>query len=131
MEKENPVYLKLGYYEGLGAKREMLSSQVSLLNLVKIMRRYNTLRQEELRMKSRIYKEIKELNAKVKETKSYFPFFEIPEKLRKREHIIKVKKEEPVKTIPLEKKIEIKKADIDLEMQLKDIQDRLKAIEKA
>jgi len=74
MEKENPVYLKLGYYESLGAKRDILSSQASLLNVIKIMRRYNSLREEELRIKANLHKQIKELNSKVKETKSYFPF---------------------------------------------------------
>jgi hypothetical protein len=139
MEKENPVYLKLGYYESLGAKRDILSSQASLLNVIKIMRRYNSLREEELRIKANLHKQIKELNSKVKETKSYFPFFEIPEKLKKK--ISKLKKEESIKepvkehvkkimTKP-EIKVPVTRYDHSLESELQNIQDRLRAIERS
>jgi hypothetical protein len=130
MEKENPVYLKFGYYESLGAKRNILSSEESLLNLVKIMRRYNALHGEELRMKSYMGKLMKELNSKVKETISFFPFFEIPKKFRKEEIKIE-KREEPVRQIAKpEVKIPLEKYDRSLESELQDIQSRLKAIEK-
>jgi len=130
MEGENPVYLKFGYYESLGAKRSVLSSQVSLLNLVKIMRRYNTLRKEELRIKSNLSKSIKELNAKVKETKSYFPFFEIPAKLRRKEP--KIEREKTIQRIETpETKPATEKYDRSLESELQHIQNRLREIERA
>ncbi len=131
MEGENPVYLKVGYYESLGAKREVLSSEASLLNLIKIMRRYNSLKKEELRIRASIYKTIKELNSKVRETKSYFPFFEIPEKFKKKEPRVKKESVHKVdKKIPQIQLPPQKKQDIHLESELMDIQNRLREIER-
>ncbi len=120
--QENPVYLKLEYNEAIESKTDLLHSEISFLNLMKIMKRYNALKMEELRIKSEIYKAIRELDASVKKTKSSFPFLKIPERA-KREEIIKREASEEIKPTG-------EAFDENLESELKSIQDRLKSIGK-
>lgn len=115
-EEKNPVYIRFGYDESIESKKEILSSEMSLLNIMKIMRRYNFLKNEELKMKSQIYKMIKDLNIAVRKTRTSFPFLKIPQKA-KREEVIS-------KDITITRE----HFDADLEAQLRDIQERLKSI---
>ncbi len=117
MEEENPVYFRLEYDESVDAKKDLLSSEVSLLNIIKITRRYNLLRADEMNLKSQIYKAVRDLELAIKKTRSSFPFLKIPE-TAKREEV--VKKKEVVVTK--------EHYDADLEAQLRDIQARLRAI---
>ena len=71
---ENPVYIRLEYDESLESKRDLLSSEMSFLNILRAIKRYNALREEELRIKSEMYKMIRELDASIKKTKASFPF---------------------------------------------------------
>jgi hypothetical protein len=111
---ENPVYVRLGYYESIESKKNLLSSEMSLLNIIKIARRYNSLKQEELDLKNKIYKAVRELDASLRRTRDTFPFFKVPQITKKEE----VKKEIVTKD----------RYDKDLELQLKEIQDKLKSI---
>ena len=74
MKEENQVYVQIGYDESLASKKEILSSEISLLNLMKVIKRYDALRLEELKVKSKIRKEIKLLGTKTREVQSSFPF---------------------------------------------------------
>ncbi len=114
-ENANPIYFRLGYDESLESKKDLLSSEMSFLNIVKIARRYNSLRAEEAEIKNRICKAIKELDAALKKTKASFPFLKIPERAKREE----LRKE----TGTIKRNI-----DDDLEGELRKIQERLKSI---
>ena len=115
MENENPVYVRLEYYESLESKRDILSSEKYLLNMLKIIKRYNAIRQSELKIRTQMHKTIKEIDAAVKKTKSSFPFLDIPEMVKREE---------------LRKEVDIARGnfDADLEVQLKEIQKRLDSL---
>jgi hypothetical protein len=118
MTETNPVYVQLGYNESLDSKREILSSEISLLNLIKIIKRYNFLRIEELKIKSRIRQAVKALGTRTREVQTSFPFLKIPQRVgnlnltEKKSGVIK------------------ERVNDDLESQLKEIQERLNSIEK-
>jgi len=114
MTDENPVYFGLKYSTSLESKKELLSLEMSFLNLIKIIRKYNLLRQEEFKIKLRLYKSIKELNTKMKKTYSSFPFLKIPKQMQRPELRKNLMPKEEI--------------DVNLESQLKDIQEKLKAI---
>ena len=116
MEEENPVYFGLNYYESVEAKKNLLSAEMFLLNMMKIIRRYNILRAEELKIKFQVHKAIKKLDVAVRKTNSSFPFLKIPEKIEKMESFKK------------ETKMIKNKFDEDLELQLREIQEKLRAI---
>jgi hypothetical protein len=119
MEQKNPVYVKMGYDESLESKKNILSTEVSLLNLIKSVKAYHSIKLDELKIKSEIYKAIKELNLTMRKTKSVFPFLKIPE--------IKQKREAP---IAKEVKMPQEKAKNSLDLELQDIQNRLAALSR-
>ena len=122
IKQENPVYLKLKHEETINSTRDLLFLESSLLTMIKIMKRYNLWRLEELRAKSELYGKMKELNASLKRAKVIFPFLEIPEKLRRRE-LVKMERIEEIKPT---KEI----FDEDLEEQLRSIQERLNSLNR-
>jgi hypothetical protein len=119
MANENPVYLKLEYWESLEGKKDILNSEMSLLNLLKIIKKYSAIRTEELEIKSRVYRRMKELVLAMKKVKSSFPFVKVPEK---------GKKEEFEEEVYVTKKGE--DFDEDLKSQLQEIQKRLDSLNK-
>jgi len=115
-EGKSPVYIKFEYEEAIESKKEVLSSEMSILNIMKIMHRYNFLRSEELKLKTQMYKMIKELNLSIRKTRSAFPFLKMPQKIKREE------------TTTKSAVITREHFDADLEAQLKDIQARLNSI---
>ena len=116
MEEQNPVYLRLSYSESAESKKNILSLEISLLSLIKIMRRYNSLRAEESKLKSGIDNAIKVLGSKIKMVQAVFPFVKLPKKAKAEE--IKKRAEDIDENL-----------DTDLESQLREIQEKLKRIE--
>jgi len=114
MTTENSVYLRLENPEARSSKKDILSTEISLLNIIKSIKNYKELREEEFVLRAQIYKLIKEMNLTIRKTRSSFPFIKLPEKQKIEE--IKVKER---------KKIE-RKEDSDLEFQLREIQERLR-----
>jgi hypothetical protein len=119
MADENPVYYRLGYDESLESKKDILYSEMSLLNLIKIIKKYNGIRAEELKARAQAFKKMKELELSVKKLNSALPFLKIPEK---------EKREELKKEVDTARKKE--DFDEDLKLQLKDIQSRLDSLSR-
>jgi hypothetical protein len=119
MEQKNPVYVKMEYDESLESKKNLLNTEVSLLNLIKSLKSYHAVRLEEMKIKANIYKAIRELNLTMRKTKSAFPFFKIPETKSRKE-------------IPSQKEIKIikEKTDNSLESELREIQERLASLNR-
>lgn len=117
MADENPVYFKLEYGESLESKKDILYSEMSLLSLLKIIKKYNSWRSDEMVLKAQAYKQIKELGLLVKKMKSSLPFLKIPEK---------EKKEELKKEVSTTRKKE--DSDDALKSQLQEIQNRLDSL---
>jgi hypothetical protein len=117
MKETSQIYVQLEYNEALNSKKEILSSEISLLNLIKIMQRYNSLRLEELKVKSKIRTATKMLGAKAREVQSSFPFLTLSKEMGK--FNLNEKKSGEVR----------QKFDESIETQLKEIQNKLRAIE--
>ena len=119
MKEENLVYVKLEYEEALESKRDLLASQVSLLRITQMLRRYRLLRLEELKIKAKMYRRIKELVANIKKIKMDLPHVKIPQ--------IK-KSDEEKEFIKKIKETTGSEYDNSLEIQLQEIQEKLKNI---
>lgn len=119
MKNENLIHVKLEYEEGIQSKKDVLSSERDLIRLIKVIRRYHLLRKEELDNKIRIYKKIKDLKLNLTKLVQILPKIKIPDILKKEEG-----KKELISSIKKKDSY-----DIDLETQLKEIQEKLKKLE--
>ena len=120
MKNENLIHIKLEYEEALQSKKDILYSQMNLLKISKTLKNYSDLRIEELGIKLKLHRKIKELNTSVKKLQTTLPTLKIPEILKKEEIIKEVSKVEK----------EEKPYDDDLEYQLQEIQDKLGELER-
>lgn len=114
MEQKTPVYLRIEYGESIESKKDVLNSELLIINLIQSAKRYNAIRLEELKIKTEIYRAIKQLDSLMKETKASFPFFKIPETRKKTET--------EKRNIPKAKE------DVSLEAELKSIREKLNSI---
>lgn len=117
---ENLIYVRLSYEEAVEAKRDILSFERDLLRVLKRLKSYHKIRSEELKFKLRIYRKIKELKINLNKLGNLLPKVKIPEILSKgREEVTIDKKSKTIGDY----------SDDDLDMQLQEIQDRLKKLE--
>ena len=123
MTNSNLIHVKLEYEEAVQSKKEIFSSEINLLKIVKNIKKYQLLRTEELKIKTKVLKKLKETNINIKKLQTNLPKIKIPEKLKKQG-------EEKSDKIELKlEKIKEKHYDSDLESQLKEIQEKLNAIQ--
>ncbi len=118
MKNENLIHVRLEYSEALQSKREVLSSEMNLLRIVKTIKNYHILRTEELNIKTKLHRKIKEIITNIKKMQITLPILKIPEILKKDKKI-----EEPEKV-----QVKEKQYDDSLESQLQEIQEKLKSI---
>ena len=119
MPKENLIHIKLDYPEAINAKRGVLSSQMRLLKIAKSIKEYNFYRNEEIELKSLLYKKSKELRLNIRKLQSVLPKAKLPE-------ILKKEKEEKSEKPSRKEKI----PERDIEGQLQEIQRRLNELQE-
>ena len=120
MKEENLIHIKLEYNEAVQSKRDILSSEMNLLRIMRKIRQYQSLRLNELKIKTNLQKKVRAVKRDIKSVQLILPQIKMPAILQKN------KPEEAPKEPVIEKKI----YDTDLELELKDIQRKLKEIER-
>jgi len=122
MKNENLIHVRLEYEEAVESKKNVLSSEMNLIRIMRIIKEYHSLRLNELKLKSSLYRKLKEIKKDIKSLQLILPKLELPQILKKEQPEIK----EPEKEIiPKEKKY-----DTSLESELKEIQEKLKALQR-
>jgi hypothetical protein len=122
MKEENFIHIKLDYGEALQSKKDILFSEIDLLRILKILRKYHSLRSKEIEMKEEYQKGLRELLNNLRKTESLLPTIKIPKVLKQEREVkekIVIQKTKPVKEEPDE-----------IELQLQQIQDKLRSLEQ-
>lgn len=83
MSSENLIHIKLDYEEAFSTKKNLLSSQMYLLKLLRNVENYNFLREKEFQYKERIVKKIKETKINIRSLERILPKAKIPKSLKK------------------------------------------------
>ena len=122
MKGENLVHLKFEYAEALKGKREILFSERSLMDISSIVKRYGELRSDEMKLKLKLHKKLKESISKVKQLRENFPNLNVERILHHEEE-----KNADLKGLETAKpKVKrIVEKDNGIDSQLRDIQRRL------
>jgi hypothetical protein len=120
MKKIDFVHVKVGYNEALESKKELLASQINLIRMIRIIKRYNSLRVEELKVKSKVKRRLGIIKAYITRIEKALP------KIKTNEVQVSPNKE----IIP--KKINEKEAKYDsvLEEELRQIQEKLYSLQR-
>lgn len=126
MKSEEVRYVKLAGNEGVLAKRDILSMQMSLLRTLKTLRNFSKTRSEELKIKAKLFKTIKEFHSNISKIESNIPKLTTSpiKKSNKKDA-----EEKEFSDLNIQSSITEKQND-DLESQLRDIQEKLKALQR-
>jgi len=122
MNKESVIHIKFDNAEAVTAKRDILTSQINLLRIAKIIKGYGFYRLKELELKIMLLRKMKELKTNITKLQKVLPALKVPEILKKEKT---EEKEDEYKTAK-RKKI----YDRSLEDQLQEIQRRLNNLQK-
>jgi len=144
-KNQNLIHIRIEENEAIESKRDVLQTEASLIKIAQAIKRYRILRLKELSIKIELFKKIKDLKNDIRNLKTFLPKFQIPNVLKKHEEemdrpiiIQDLKpKQEKTKTTKKERKTtkqKVKKKEEkpeidDLELQLKEIQDKLGQLE--
>lgn len=119
MNSEQVIHIKLEYDEALELKRQMLNSETTLLRLRGVVQKYHKLRSLELKQKSKLQKNLKEVVTEINRLHIELPQIRIPRILQDgitEKHFEILKQEKS------------KKYDNSIESQLKEIQAKLNSL---
>jgi len=120
------IHIKLDYEEAIQSKMDTLSSQMDLLEIVKAIKKYRVLRVEELKLKVRLHRTLRETNTLLRKLEKNLPHVEMPEVLEKEREIKReIKKIRHSKTEVRIKKAKEDQYDSNIESQLKQLQKKL------
>lgn len=122
-KKEEPlIHLRFQNIEAKRAKKDILSSEISLLKISKAIKNYQVLRIEELKRKEKIQSKMKTIKSDLTKLHKLLPKIKMPKILKKEEEKQKETK------IPEKKKIKDVETYGTIEDQLRNIQERLQAL---
>lgn len=82
-------HIKIEYEDALNAKKQLLSTELSLLQTLKRLKNYKFLRAKEIAVKNRLALEISSLKSRLNLMNSTFPQEEIKNKSTKKESLNK------------------------------------------
>jgi hypothetical protein len=123
MKEENLIHIKFEYDEALKAKKDLLSSEIILLRISRTIKSFKQYRIEELKLKLKISKLLKDLKVDLLKLQKVLPKIKIPNILKENQETNKEEKQGPV-----EKRVIQTAYDATLEAQLADIQEKLNAL---
>jgi len=118
MKDANLIHLKFEYEEAKSGKKDILSSELNILNIINSIKNYKKLRIKELKNKEKIRLKIKSLIFDITRLEKLLPKIKIP----------KILKKETQKVISVEESKSITKYGT-VEEQLREIQRKLKELE--
>lgn len=120
MNPENLIHIRLKHEEALQSKKDLLTSEMDLLKITKRIKQYRTLRTEELQTKLKLHRKIGEMLTSMKKLQKILPLIKIPKLLKNGEEFTE---HEEIKA-----KIKQKHEYDDIEIQLQEIQGKLKGL---
>lgn len=116
MENNNLIHVKLDYDEALIGKKDVLSLQINLIEILKRIQRFKAFRDQELKNKIEIVKQIKKTRATFNRLQAHLPKPNFPKKFGKHKETYQLHSEAFLKT------------NTSLEAQLKEIERKLKEL---
>lgn len=116
---KNPLHIRIEYMEAVESKKDLLSTEANLLQIRQAIKKYQELRLQELRLKLKIQRRIKEVGSDIDHLEKTLPQVRIPRYL-----VEETFDNQPLKTISESPRSQ------DLESQLREIQEKLRSLQR-
>jgi len=79
VKKDNFIHVRLEYGEAMQTRKDLLASEIDVLNIRKAIERYNAIRNVELDLKAKLFREMKKILKDVKSLEAGMPKVESAE----------------------------------------------------
>ncbi len=123
-KKDSIIHVKLEYDEAKQSKMDLLTSEIDMLNIIRAIEKYIAIRNIELNLKAKFYREMKKILMELRLLEANMPQIHIP----KPRHLQPLHADEKASQVPAQMP-EIKtKSEDQLERQLAEIQRKLKEL---
>ena len=119
-KEESLIHLKFEYPSALEAKKDILYSEKKLMDLKNLMKNYYEIRELEIKIKLRMHRKLKETLNLMKKLRQEVPHIKQPNE--EKEGTVEVVREKRIKP-------EVKKEDNSIEAQIREIQNKLNAMQ--
>lgn len=129
MKGEKLIHIKFEYFAGVQSKRDILSTEMDLLRMNQILKRYREYRMQEIELKLALERKLRALKLDFGRLQNLLPTPEVPEILEKAHKKVIQERKAGGEVMPIVPKIireEPKKDELD--SQLQEIQKRLNAL---
>jgi len=73
MKNENLIHVKFEYEEAINAKKDLLQTEIALLKIAKIMKTYQVLRKNEVKIKTKLLSKLRGTTTNFKKLQSNLP----------------------------------------------------------
>lgn len=73
VKKENFIHVRLEYGEAMQTRKDLLASEIDVLNIRKAIERYNAIRNVELDLKAKLFRDMKKILKDVKSLEAGLP----------------------------------------------------------
>jgi len=83
MAGENSIHVRIDYKESLNSKKNLLSSEMSLLKVERNMDNYKSFRARELDLKTILNKKLKEASTNIRKLEKLLPKSKLPKEVEK------------------------------------------------
>lgn len=125
MASENKlVYVKLESDEAIDSKKDFLNSRLLLIELVRILKSYELTRKSKENLEKQLLLKIKSFNLNIGKINNSFPKVIVPKNLTKKRSETKKRDKQEVT------EIKIKENGLDLENELRELQEKIKQLEQ-
>jgi len=121
---ENFIHLKFEHGEAVQSKKDILSSEIDLVNIMQSLNNFIALRATEHKLKAKLYREMKRIVSDIKKLEKALPDFDIPRILKHPGTKKREREEFTFSSASSEKKDK----NADLEAQLMEIQRKLRQL---
>lgn len=121
---EELIHVKFDYDELMQSKKEFLSLEMSLLKILRTLKTFHALRDEELKRKITLQEQMKNFDKSMKNLKTELPKLKIPKILKHEYPETEIKHEKLDR-----KKIHTQSHDSSLESELREIQEELRKLQ--
>ncbi len=121
---ESPVHIKMNYDESVSTKKDFLISQMDLIKIRSAIKKYKLLRENELKEKEKLRKNMNDATLLIKKLQESLPRSQVPKIHNNLKENLKLETYTPKD----KKKTEQQNLYDSFEVELKEIQERLKAL---